>query len=87
LLLLLLLQMMESMSCEKLREHLRHLFPYPCTSRYTVVTMMPRPPGLLGALAFKWMAASPTTKAAVAAAALTVIAAGVTAAVMARRKR
>lgn len=79
-------QMMETMSCEKLREHLRALFPYPCTSRYTAITMMPRPPGLLGSLAFKWMTASSTTKAAVGAATLAVLAAGVTAAVVYKRR-
>lgn len=78
--------MMASMSVSELRGHLRHLFPYPCTCRYTAVTMMPRPPGLLGALAFKWATASSSTKAAVAVAALGVVAAGVAAVVVARRR-
>lgn len=78
--------MMETMSCELLQKHLRHLFPYPCTTRYTAITMMPRPPGLLGTLAFKWMTASTSTKAAVAAAAVAVLAAGVAAAVVVRRR-
>ena len=79
-------QMMASMSVSELQGHLRHLFPYPVTSSYTAVTMMPRPPGLLGALAFKSATASGTTKAAVAAAALGGVAAGVAAVVVARRR-
>jgi hypothetical protein len=79
--------MMATMSCDKLCEMLRCLFPCPCTTRYTALTMMPRPPGLLGSLAFKWMTASDTTKAAVIVAGLAVLAAGITAAaVVARRK-
>jgi hypothetical protein len=79
--------MMADMSCESLRHMLRHLFPCPCTSCYTAITMMPTPPGLLGSLAFKWLTASTTTKAAVAAAGLTVLAAGVAAAVVVARRR
>lgn len=79
-------KMMASMSCERLREVLCQLFPYPCKSRYTAITMMPRPPGLLGSLVFKWVTASSTTKAAVLAAGLAVVAAGVAAAVAARRR-
>ena len=84
--LLAVVQMMETMSCEKLREMLCHLFPYPCKSRYTAITMMPRPPGLLGSLAFKWMTASNTTKLVVAAAGLAVLAASVAAVVTSRRR-
>lgn len=80
-------QMMATMSCAKLHEMLRALFPCPCKQRYTAVTMMPRPPGLLGSLAFKWVAASSSTKVAVAAGALTLLAAGVTAAVVLSRRR
>lgn len=73
------LQVMAAMNPDSLRAMLCKLFPHPCRSRYTAITMMPRPPGLIGQLAFKWVTASSTTKAAVALAVAAVVVAAVAA--------
>lgn len=38
---------MASLSPETVRDAFRRLFPHPCTSRYTAIAMVPRPPSLL----------------------------------------
>jgi hypothetical protein len=70
---LLLLQVMAEMTPASLQAMLCRLFPHPCRSRYTAITMMPRPPGIIGRLAFKWATASSSTQIAVAVAGVGVL--------------
>eukprot|EP00879_Flechtneria_rotunda_P018339 GHRR01019236.1.p1 GENE.GHRR01019236.1~~GHRR01019236.1.p1 ORF type:complete len:223 (+),score=53.86 GHRR01019236.1:40-708(+) len=80
-------EVMAVMNPDSLHSMLRQLFPYPCRSRYTAITMMPRPPGLLGRLIFKWMTSSSSTKAAIAiAGAGLLVVAGAAGAAAIRRK-
>jgi hypothetical protein len=60
-------QVLAELSAASLRARLRSLFPCPCRARYTTLTMMPRAPGLLARLAFRWAAASSGTQLAVGA--------------------
>lgn len=39
--------MLEEFDTNSMRQALQRLFPYPCTSRYTAITMVPQPPGIL----------------------------------------
>jgi hypothetical protein len=87
LLLLLLLQVMAEMTPESLQKMLCILFPHPCRSRYTAITMMPRPPGLIGRLAFKWATASSSTQIAVALAGVGVVVAATAAVAVAVSRR
>jgi hypothetical protein len=86
-LLLLPLQVMAEMTPQSLQRMLCCLFPHPCRSRYTAITMMPRAPGLLGRLAFKWATASSSTQIAVAVAGAGVLVAAATAVAVAVSRR
>lgn len=46
-------QVLGSLTPANLQAAARRLLPYPCRSRYTSITMVPRPPGLLQRLLFK----------------------------------
>ncbi|WIA32467.1 hypothetical protein OEZ86_003287 [Tetradesmus obliquus] len=80
-------EVMAEMTPQTLQAMLCRLFPHPCRSRYTAITMMPRPPGLLGRLAFRWATASSSTQIAVAAAGVGVLVAAAAAAVVVARRR
>eukprot|EP00882_Tetradesmus_deserticola_P013219 GHRQ01014016.1.p1 GENE.GHRQ01014016.1~~GHRQ01014016.1.p1 ORF type:complete len:535 (+),score=251.96 GHRQ01014016.1:49-1653(+) len=81
-------EVMAQMTPASLQDMLCRLFPNPCRSRYTAITMMPRPPGLLGRLAFKFATASSSTQIAVAlAGAGLLVAATAAVAVAASRRR
>jgi hypothetical protein len=75
------------MSCDSLKARLRTLFPYPCKQRYTAITMMPRPPGVLASLAFRFMTASTPTQLAVTGAGVAVLAAALGVAALRRRQQ
>ncbi|WIA12333.1 hypothetical protein OEZ85_012387 [Tetradesmus obliquus] len=80
-------EVMAEMTPQTLQAMLCRLFPHPCRSRYTAITMMPRPPGLIGLLAFRWATASSSTQIAVAAAGVGVLVAAAAAAVVVARRR
>lgn len=77
---------MSQMNPVTLRAALQRLLPFPCRSRYSVVTMVPHPPGLLGRLAHRWACAGTAARTAVVCAALVGLVATAAAAVAARRR-